>query len=148
MTPMMMRFFTLVGIALAALSFQLRARAEPVADHDVRQQVQAVILEQLHAFEQDDADAAFATATPEVREQIGSALRFLALVRGNYPMVYRPAGIAFLAPETDEGQVRQLVSIRDSDQKTWIVLFSLERQPDRSWRIGSCIVAENGWTSI
>lgn len=29
MSPLMMRFFTLVGIALAAASMQLKARAEP-----------------------------------------------------------------------------------------------------------------------
>ena len=31
MSPLMMRFFTLVGIALAASSMQLRARADTVA---------------------------------------------------------------------------------------------------------------------
>ena len=31
MSPLMMRFFTLVGIALAAASMQLKARAETVA---------------------------------------------------------------------------------------------------------------------
>ena len=31
MSPLMMRFFTLVGIALAAASMQLKARADTVA---------------------------------------------------------------------------------------------------------------------
>jgi hypothetical protein len=32
MSPQMMRFFTLLGIALAAASMQLKARAEPPGD--------------------------------------------------------------------------------------------------------------------
>jgi hypothetical protein len=37
MSPLMMRFFTLVGIALAAASMQLRARADSVTSPDVQQ---------------------------------------------------------------------------------------------------------------
>lgn len=33
MSPLMMRFFTLVGIALAAASMQLKARADTVTVH-------------------------------------------------------------------------------------------------------------------
>jgi Domain of unknown function (DUF4864) len=146
MSPLVMRLFTLVGIALMAVGMQMKARADSLTAPDV-QQVQAVILAQLKAFSEDDAEAAFATATPEVRKAIGEATRFLALVRGNYPMVYRPAGFGFLAPELDKDVVLQVVTIRDADDKTWLALFALERQPDQSWRIGGCIVAENDWRS-
>jgi hypothetical protein len=37
MSPLMMRFFTLVGIALAAASMQLKARAETVAQPQAQQ---------------------------------------------------------------------------------------------------------------
>jgi hypothetical protein len=147
MSPMILRFFTLVGVALFAASIQLRARAAPVEDVEA-QQVKAVILAQLKAFSEDDAQAAFETATPEVREAVGNPMRFLALVRGSYPMVYRPAGFGFLAPEKSDGQVLQMVTIRDDDDKTWLALFSLVQQPDKSWRIGGCIVAENAWRSV
>ncbi|TWO69403.1 DUF4864 domain-containing protein [Caenimonas sedimenti] len=144
MSPMILRFFTLVGIALAAASMQLKARAETVPDAEV-QQVRAVILQQLKAFSEDDAEAAFAAATPEVRKAIGNPDRFLAMVRGNYPMVYRAAGFGFLAPEKEQGTVLQIVTIRDGNDKTWLALFSMVQQPDMSWRIGGCIVAENDW---
>jgi hypothetical protein len=38
MSPLMMRLFTLVGIALAAASMQSRARADAPADQPVRAQ--------------------------------------------------------------------------------------------------------------
>ena len=95
MSPLYMRFFTLVGIALFMASMQVKARAETLSAPEA-QQVQAVILAQLKAFADDDAEAAFETATPEVRKSIGQAGLFLAMVRGNYPMVYRPAAYGFL----------------------------------------------------
>jgi hypothetical protein len=146
MSPLMMRFFTLVGIALAAASMQLKARADTLGDTQA-QQVQSVVMAQLKAFASDDADAAFAANTPEVRKTVGDPARFLAIVRGNYPMVYHPAGVAFLPAAEEGGHVLQIVSLRDGDDKTWLAVFSLERQPDDTWRIGGCIVAENDWRS-
>jgi hypothetical protein len=146
MSPLMMRIFTLVGIALAAASMQLKARAGTLTEADARQ-VQAVVMTQLKAFAADDAVGAIAVATPDVRKMVGDPERFLDLVRGNYPMVYHPAGVAFLAPAIDKDQVLQVVSLRDDEDKTWLVLFSLQRQPDNTWRIGGCIVAENDWRS-
>lgn len=146
MSPFLMRLFTASGIALAAASLQLEARADGLTGPEA-QQVRAVIAAQLKAFSEDDAEAAFAAATPGIRAAIGDSARFLAMVRGSYPMVYRPAGFGFLAPERDNDQVLQMVSIRDSDGRTWLALFSLERQPDQTWRIGGCIVAENDWRS-
>lgn len=146
MSPLFMRIFTLVGMALAMASMQMKVRAETLSAPEA-QQVQAVVMAQLKAFSEENAEAALAAATPEVRKSIGDAGRFLELVRGNYPMVYHPAGYAFLTPEVEKDQVIQVVAIRDADDKTWLALFSLERQPDHSWRIGSCIVAENDWRS-
>ncbi len=40
MSPLMMRFFTLVGIALAAASMQLKARAGTLGEPAVQQQAQ------------------------------------------------------------------------------------------------------------
>ena len=107
--------------------------------------VRAVVQAQLEAFRDDDADSAFETAAPAVREAIGSSGRFLAMVRGAYPMVYRPARIAFHQPEEAAGQILQMVEITDADAKSWLALFSMEKQPDNSWRISGCLVAENHW---
>lgn len=45
MSPLMMRFFTLVGIALAAASMQLKARADTVAQPQASQSCQAASIE-------------------------------------------------------------------------------------------------------
>ncbi len=121
--------------------------AEPVAEGEA-QKIQAVIVAQLAALADDDADSAFQTATPAVREAIGASGLFLALVRGVYPMIYRPASVTFHKPEQDAGSVLQLVEITDTDEKSWFALFSLEQQPDASWRISGCVVRENRWRPV
>jgi len=140
------RFFALIALALATLGAHLRAAAAPLGEPDATR-VREVIVAQLSALALDDADKAFETATPEVRAAIGSPNRFLAMVRGAYPMVYRPASVSFHKPQEEDGSVLQLVEIRDRDDKSWLALFALERQPDSSWRISGCVVAENHWQS-
>jgi hypothetical protein len=146
MNPVFLRITFLVALAFAAAMAQTKAGAAPLAEPEVSA-VRQVIVAQLQAFQEDDADSAFATATPGVREAIGNPLRFLAMVRGAYPMVYRPAAVSFLKPEVDADTVLQMVQITDDDDKSWLALFALERQPDASWRISGCIVAENPWRS-
>jgi hypothetical protein len=41
-----------------------------------------------------------------------------------------------------------MVRITDGDDKSWIALFALERQPDATWRISGCVVTENPWRSV
>lgn len=140
------RILMLVAIALAAAGLHLRAAAEPLPEPEA-QKVREIIVAQLSALALDDAEKAFETATPEVRAAIGSSNRFLALVRGAYPMVYRPASVSFHRPEQEDGGVLQLLEIKDDHDKSWLALFALERQPDESWRISGCVVAENHWQS-
>jgi hypothetical protein len=146
MKALFIRLFTVAAMAIAAPA-AMDALAGTLPEPDA-QKVQSVIIAQLDAFAQDDADSAFATATPAVREAIGNSGRFLAMVRGAYPMVYRPASVTFHKPEEDEGTVLQLVEIKDTNEKSWLALFALEKQPDATWRISGCVVAENRWKSV
>ena len=145
MNTLFIRFFMMVAIAFAASTAQTMAGPLPEAE---AKKVQGVIVAQFAAFAEDDAESAFQTATPAVREAIGNSGRFLAMVRGAYPMVYRPASVTFHKPLEDEGSVLQLVEITDSNAKSWLALFALERQPDATWRISGCAVAENKWKAV
>jgi hypothetical protein len=147
MNTAFIRFFTLLAATLAASTIHFGAIAGPVPEAQA-EEVRGVIVAQLQALAEDDADRAFQTATPAVREAIGSSGRFLAMVRGAYPMVYRPASVSFHKPESDDGTVLQMVEIKDGDDKSWIALFALEQQPDSSWRISGCVVAENRWQAV
>ena len=146
MKPLFLRITFLLALAFTAATSSMQVAAAPLSDLEANE-VRSVIVTQLQAFAEDDADSAFATATPSVRAAIGNPGRFLAMVRGQYPMVYRPASVTFLKPEEESGTVMQLVQITDGDDKAWLALFALERQPDSTWRISGCIVSANPWRS-
>ena len=105
--------------------------------------VRTVVEAQLAALAHDDAAAAFSFAAPNVRAAVGTASRFMDMVRKSYPAIYRPASTAFLKPEEHHGQVIQRVQIMDEDGSAWLALYSVQRQKDRSWRITGCQVVPN-----
>lgn len=49
-----------------------------------------VITRQITAFARDDAAAAFAFASPDIRRQFANPERFMAMVRTSFRPVYRP----------------------------------------------------------
>ena len=134
----MRRSFLFGGLLLA---FLLASFAAEVPEADAKG-ARAVIQAQLAAFASDDAKRAFSFATPQLRELFGSADRFIAMVRTGYPVVYRPASVAFLKPELEGADVLQAVHMTDASGVLWLVLYRLERQRDKSWRISACQVFE------
>ena len=113
--------------------------AEPVSAVDT-QAVRAVVEAQLAAFAEDDGPLAFSYAAPSIRAMFGSPERFMAMVRGSYPVVYRPSAVVFLHPAWVQGRLVQGVHLTDAGGALWLAVYSLERQPDRSWRISGCTV--------
>ncbi len=101
---------------------------------------QQVVKAQLAAFAADDAEQAFSYATDAIRAQFGTAAQFVRMVRGAYPVVYRPRGVIFLQPEADDDELLQPVHMTDPSGATWLALYQLLRQEDKSWRIGGCIL--------
>lgn len=122
-----------------SLSAAMPARADPVSPADSRA-VRGVVEAQLDAFAADDAKRAFSYAAPSIREMFATPDQFMAMVRGGYPVVYRPRSVTFLNPEWVQGQLVQGVHLTDSSGGLWLAIYRLERQPDKSWRISGCEV--------
>ena len=131
----------LLAILFGLLLLAAQARAADVPDGDAKG-ARAVIQAQLKAFAADDAKSAFTFATPQLREMFGSPENFMAMVRRSYPVVYRPASVAFLKPDLDGDAVTQGVHLTDASGRLWLALYRLERQPDMRWRISACQVVE------
>lgn len=145
MRTLFIRLTILMFVAVAATA-AVRTHRDSLSQEDARS-VEQIVMAQLVAFASDDAAGAFATTTPAVRKAIGDAGRFAALVRGTYPMVYRPSTVVFHKPEVNGNTVLQLVEITDQRTKSWLAMFALERQSDKSWAISGCVVSENRWLS-
>ena len=126
----------------AALQALMPAHAQSLSAKDEKA-VLAVVQSQLAAFAKDDADKAFSYATPELRKTIGSANAFMAMVKGSYPVVYRPASVAFLKAEGTGDEIIQKVQMLDVSGTSWLAVYSLQRQKDKTWRISGCAVVEN-----
>lgn len=121
----------------APLSAQTTTEQIPLAEATA---VRAVVQAQLDAFAADDAARAFSFATPGIQAMFKTPDNFVSMVRASYPMVYRPASVAFLAPERAGNLLVQKVHITDRDGARWMALYSLHQQESPEWRISSCIV--------
>jgi len=134
-----MRRALIATILVLALAPAL-AGAQAVSDADARA-VRDVIEAQLDAFKRDDAARAFSYATPGIRATFGSAETFMAMVREQYAVVYRPRSVSFDAPMIAGVEMVQPVHMTDADGRAWLALYPMEKQPDGSWRINGCHLA-------
>ncbi len=137
----------MVLVAAASLACAAWAAPTDVSDSDA-QAIRSVIQAQLAAFRSDDAELAFSYASPTIREKFGVAGHFLAMVRGAYPVVYRPESVAFLLAQAIDDEVIQRVRMTDRQGSAWLAIYQMQRQGDRSWRINGCVVTrDNGQTA-
>ena len=105
--------------------------------------IRRVVQGQLDALAKDDAAAAFSFAAPNVRDAFVTAPRFLDMVQRGYPVVYRPASVAFLKVEGKNKLAFQRVQMTDQAGEPWLATYSLARQKNGAWRITGCSVREN-----
>lgn len=135
------RLMLLLAAASCAFALGTPVQAASLSPADEKT-VRATVQGQLAAFAADDADKAFSYAAPNVREALGTAAGFMAMVRKAYPVVYRPASVAFLKPESKDGQVIQRVQMLDAGGDAWLAIYSLQRE-GTSWLITGCLVVAN-----
>lgn len=100
--------------------------------------IREVIQAQIDAFGQDAGELAFSYAAPGIREQFKTAENFMRMVKTGYPAVYRPASLAFVDSAVEDGIPIQLVQFSDSAGAVWIGLYTMQRQPDGSWKVNGC----------
>ena len=142
----MSRLVSILFFALA-LFIHPHARSDPsgVPEADA-EAIRALIESQLAAFAADDAETAFSFASENIQKTFGTAERFLAMVRASYPVVYRPASVNFLEPERLDGVIVQVVEMADEDDRLWLAIYRMQRQPSGSWRIDGCVLKSVGGT--
>ena len=131
----------LMGSAVAQ-----RDDAAPVSPEDARD-MREVIEAQLAAFAADNAERAFSYASASIREMFGTPEYFMAMVRGGYPVVYRPRTVGFLLPETRGSEVVQRVRMTDASGTAWLAIYNMQRQADRRWLINGCVVTRDSGRS-
>jgi hypothetical protein len=116
--------------------------AEPINATD-RAEFQRIITAQITAFRADDGLAAYDFAAPVVRNIFPTPDIFMAMVKQGYPQVYRPQSFKFTEALMDPlGRPSQKMMVVGPDGKSYIALYTMEKQPDGTWRIAGCTLLE------
>lgn len=134
--PAVVRRFVLAVAVILGGAFAAGAD-EGVAPADASA-IQQVIQGQMAAFKVDDWGAAFAYASPGIQAKFESPQVFRQMVTSAYQPVYRPQGVEFRALETGELGPTQEVFVVGPDGLAYLAYYTMERQPDGSWRISGC----------
>ena len=137
-------WFSLLIAALAPAA----SAAEPVVPAQSAKAVQLLVRAQLDAFATDDAKRAFSYAAATIQQMFGTPDNFMDMVRSTYPVVYRPASVTFLTPKPKGKVVVQPVHMTDGQGASWLAVYRLEQQKDKSWRIAGCVLVANGGQSV
>jgi hypothetical protein len=104
---------------------------------------QRIITAQITAFRADDGPAAYDFAAPVVRNIFPTPEIFMAMVKQGYLQVYRPKSFDFTEALIDPmGRPAQKMTVVGPDGKSYTALYSMEKQPDGTWRISGCTLLE------
>ena len=122
--------------ALMMILAPLPLRAEEPGDS-----IQAVIADQIAAFQANDVERAFTHASPNIQRIFRTPKRFGQMVQQGYPMVWRPARYQWLKiVQTDSGPV-QVVLFEDQSGRLHEAGY-LMQQVDGVWRINGVKLRE------
>ena len=117
---------------LTALTLLITPATLSAAEPD--DSIQAVIADQIAAFQANDVDRAFTHAAPNIQKIFETPQRFGQMVRQGYPMVWRPARYQWLKiVQTEVGPV-QVVLFEDQSGSLHEAGYLME-QVDGVWRI-------------
>lgn len=140
----------MIRIAALAVAFVLAFASAPraeIADGD-RSAIQQIITGQIEAFRRDDGAAAFDFASPAIRNQFQTPEIFMSLVQRGYQPVYRPQSFAFGPLYESEFGPKQRVFVTGPDGQAYVAEYTLQQQPDGSWKINGCTILRDDSPSI
>ena len=143
----MMPLVRLIVAVLVAVGFGLPAAAQEIAASDSAA-IHSVIQGQIGAFQKDDGTAAYGLASPTIQQIFPSVDAFMGMVRGQYQPVYRPRSLAF-GPLVDSASgPQQKVFVVGPDGASYVAVYTLQKQPDGTWKINGCVLLPDNSPSI
>ena len=130
----------LLGLLVMFLLITAPAQAESPGPED-KAAFQTIITGQIEAFRADDGARAYAYAAPVIQRIFPNPDVFMNMVRQGYQPVYRPQSFTFgEATLSASGRPIQKVSVVGPDGISYEAIYTMERQPDGSWKISGCAI--------
>jgi Domain of unknown function (DUF4864) len=100
-----------------------------------------IITSQIDAFKADDGAKAYSFAAPSIQMIYPSSESFMKMVAQGYPQVYRPRSYKFTGAQLDTaGRPIQKVLFIGPDGKAYSAVYTMQKQPDGSWKIAGCVI--------
>ena len=141
-----MKPLQLIVLCLALLLPFCNAQAQTDEEKAAMQQV---VEQQLQAFAADQGDKAYGFAAPIVKGAFPTVEIFMTMVKRGYRPVYRNSEHRFLDIGPDGlGRPSVRVQLTAEDGKRWEALYTMEQQPDGSWKIAGCILLQMPGTDV
>jgi hypothetical protein len=134
-------------VLVVGLGAPRRALADDISPTD-QASIRAMISSQIEAFRHDDGTAAYGYASPTIQGLFPTVDQFMSMVRNSYQPVYRPQSVTFgQLADSPNGPV-QKVFLVGPDGKSYVAVYTLQRQPDGTWRINGCTLVEDTGATI
>ena len=102
------------------------------------QAIRTAIAQQIAAFRENNAVAAFSQAAPGIQRQFGSAENFVRMVEEAYPPVYQPRSVVFEDVFDIEGLPAQQVMVMGKDGELIRATYIMQQQVMGDWKIAGC----------
>lgn len=125
------------GFAMAGAPLLTQAPAPaptPAPAAPVNNPIQAVIQNQITAFQADNFEAAFSYAAPNIQRAFGNSRRFAQMIVNSFPMVWRPAEVRYLKLTRSGPYALQRVMVTDQQNTLHILVYQLV-PINQDWRI-------------
>ena len=131
----MKQLTTRLIVTLISLFLSINTAFAQNVSPDIQSATQNVIRDQITAFQSRDHDRAFSHAAPVIRNIFKTTDRFIGMVKGGYLPLYDPENYIFGRNIEIGGKIHQELIVTDQSGKQWQAVYTLQKQPDGSWKI-------------
>ncbi|MEM6452474.1 MAG: DUF4864 domain-containing protein [Cyanobacteria bacterium P01_D01_bin.105] len=100
--------------------------------------IRQAIEQQIVAFQEDNAVAAFSQAAPGIQIQFGTAENFVNMVKAAYPPVLSPRSVVFEDLQQVDGLPAQQVMLMDQNGQLVRATYLMQQQAMGDWKIAGC----------
>ena len=114
------------------------SKAENILEQDLFE-TEIIIKNQLQAFINKDAEAAFSYAAPMIKLRFDNPDNFMNMVKNYYEPVYNPKQYYFINAKYFEGSVYHQLQIVSQSNLSYLATYSLIKDNDE-WKISGCSV--------
>lgn len=126
--------FLWASTAMAAAPLLTQAPVPAPAPHAANNPIEAVIQNQISAFQADNFEVAFSYAAPNIQSAFGNSKRFAQMIVNRFPMVWRPAQVQYLKLTRSGPYVLQRVMVTDQQNTLHLLVYQLV-PINEDWRI-------------